>query len=252
MFTETIEVEAFGKKVAVSITDDCDSESPRCWDNVGTMVYAHRRYTLGDEEISGNCDSLNEAFVLYVYENLMEVSLSEPYLDPYSHCELNQKGIDRVEKWIEANLIVLPVYLYDHSGITISTSPFSCSWDSGQVGYIFCTKQDARRELNKKSLTSERIERIKEILKSEVGVFDDYLRGDVYKYHVDELGLSCSGFIGDDHGESGLIDSVRDEVTSLIKWRMSVHHKKLKEQIKHRVPLSKRKVFDFLACTVAA
>ena len=30
----------------------------------------------------------------------------------------------------------LPLYLYDHSGLTIATTPFSCPWDSGQVGWI--------------------------------------------------------------------------------------------------------------------
>lgn len=33
--------------------------------------------------------------------------------------------------------VILPVYMHDHSGITFSTSPFSCSWDSGQVGVIY-------------------------------------------------------------------------------------------------------------------
>jgi hypothetical protein len=34
-------------------------------------------------------------------------------------------------------LVILPLYLYDHGGITISCSPFSCPWDSGQVGWIY-------------------------------------------------------------------------------------------------------------------
>ena len=29
--------------------------------------------------------------------------------------------------------IVQPLYLYDHGGITMNTTGFSCSWDSGQV-----------------------------------------------------------------------------------------------------------------------
>ena len=30
--------------------------------------------------------------------------------------------------------VFLPLYLFDHSGITMNTSGFSCPWDSGQVG----------------------------------------------------------------------------------------------------------------------
>lgn len=32
---------------------------------------------------------------------------------------------------------LLPVYMYDHSGLSISTSPFGCRFDSGQVGFVF-------------------------------------------------------------------------------------------------------------------
>ena len=30
-------------------------------------------------------------------------------------------------------MVILPLYLYDHSGITMNTCGFSCPWDSGQV-----------------------------------------------------------------------------------------------------------------------
>jgi len=38
--------------------------------------------------------------------------------------------------------VILPLYLYDHGGITMSTNPFSCPWDDGgQVGWIYASKQ---------------------------------------------------------------------------------------------------------------
>lgn len=42
--------------------------------------------------------------------------------------------------------IVLPLYLYDHSGQRVSTHPFGDRWDSGQVGYIWITKEKAMEE----------------------------------------------------------------------------------------------------------
>ena len=33
--------------------------------------------------------------------------------------------------------VILSLYLYDHSGITMNTTGFSCPWDSGQVGWIY-------------------------------------------------------------------------------------------------------------------
>lgn len=41
--------------------------------------------------------------------------------------------------------VILPLYLYDHSGITISTEPFSCPWDSWQVGWIYAPKDTFRK-----------------------------------------------------------------------------------------------------------
>ena len=36
----------------------------------------------------------------------------------------------------------LPLFLYAHSGISISVTPYHDQWDSGQVGYAICTKQN--------------------------------------------------------------------------------------------------------------
>jgi hypothetical protein len=78
--------------------DDC-GESPREWDNLGEMICFHKRYDLGDRH-------------------------------SYTVHQANELAGKR-------EMIVVPLYLYDHSGITMSTSPFSCPWDSGQVGYIW-------------------------------------------------------------------------------------------------------------------
>ncbi len=47
-----------------------------------------------------------------------------------------QDILDSLDKYI-----ILPLFLYDHSGITMSTGPFSCPWDSGQVGWIYASKK---------------------------------------------------------------------------------------------------------------
>lgn len=60
---------------------------------------------------------------------------------------------------IPDDAICLPLYLYDHGGITMSTSPFSCPWDSGQVGVIYCTKEKAIKEWGKKRFTKKVEER---------------------------------------------------------------------------------------------
>ena len=51
--------------------------------------------------------------------------------------------------------VVLPLYLYEHSGQRISLHPFGDRWDSGQVGYIWCSKEKAMEEWGEKPQTMQ-------------------------------------------------------------------------------------------------
>jgi hypothetical protein len=96
-------------------------------------------------------------------------------------------------------MVILPLYLYDHSGITMNTYGFSCPWDSGMLGWITCEKKDILETYG--SLSPKTIEQAKSCLQAEVEEYDHYLRGDCYGYQItDEYGEevdSCWGFIGD-------------------------------------------------------
>jgi predicted Fe-S protein YdhL (DUF1289 family) len=71
--------------------------------------------------------------------------------------------------------IILPLYLYDHSGITMSTTPFSCPWDSGQVGWMFVTLEKVHERFGWNLVTDERRLKIMRLLRREVAVYDAYL-----------------------------------------------------------------------------
>jgi len=144
----------------------------REFDNLGVMACFHRRYILGDKD----------------------VPLRESWFT----------GWDEMENYIWDELdavVVLPLYLYDHSGITMSTGPFHCPWDSGQVGFIYVSKDKVRREYGWKVLTKQRLAKIAEYLKNEVETYDDYLTGNVYGYVIEDneydVDDSCWGFYGD-------------------------------------------------------
>ena len=148
------------KGYTIDIYYDEHAESPREWDNLGTMACYHGRYTLGDDKQYEDADALRE------------------YLETHA---------DEVYQ--------LPIYIYEHGGITISTSPFGCDWDSGQLGVIYVTKEKAQAEGFKCE------ERVLNSLEQEVKTYDDFLRGNVYGFKVlDPDGLeldSCWGFVGD-------------------------------------------------------
>lgn len=130
----------------------------------------------------------------------------------------------------DKNNIVLPVYMYDHSGITINTTGFSCRWDSGQVGIVYCTKQKAVEEFGKKMCTAKVRAAAEKCMRGEVASVDDYLTGNVWGYRVldadGDLLDSCWGFVGDEkycreEGEASAkyyIDQSAREVTERSYW----------------------------------
>ena len=83
--------------------------------------------------------------------------------------------------------IIKPVYMYNHTGITISTSPFGCIFDSGQLGYAIITKEDLRNEFNIKRITKNILAQAEAILEAEIKFYDTYLSQDSEFYLLVEL-----------------------------------------------------------------
>jgi len=152
----------------IEIIQDDYTESPREWDNLGTMICFHSRYNLGDKH----------DYQFYDYDSWDE----------------QRKDIEKKEN----SCVILPLYLYDHSGITISTIPFGCNWDSFQVGWIVISKEKVRKEYNVKRINKELIEKVTNILEGEVKTYDQYLTGDVYGYRVSKV-TECE--LGHEHKE---------------------------------------------------
>jgi hypothetical protein len=137
-------------KIIAKILHDDDQDGPREWDNAGTMVCWHRNYILGDEQ---------------------------PKCDPEEYLADLPEGT-----------LVLPLYLYDHGGISMNTGGFSCAWDSGQVGFIYATPETIAKEWNGDRDAAE------QCLKGEVAVYDAFIRGNVYGYTIERVTLcDCCG-----------------------------------------------------------
>tara|TARA_B100000963_G_scaffold360444_1_gene391346 strand:- start:5676 stop:6257 length:582 start_codon:yes stop_codon:yes gene_type:complete len=165
------------------------------WDNLGNMICFHNNYTLGDYE------------------------LSKEY-KPEDYYKLKKRK----------DVVILPLYLYDHSGITMNTTGFSCPWDSGQVGFIYVTHETIRKEFGVKRVSKELREKVKGYLKGEVNVYDQYITGDVYSFFIyqketcnlgcehEEVEDSCGGFFGYDIKENGILDHISvDDVEAVLE-----------------------------------
>jgi hypothetical protein len=174
------------KGYTIKIEQDELIRSPReDFENMAKMVCFHSRYNLGDKHDYKVSD----------FENWNDMK----------------------KKFIKLNniAVILPLYLYDHTGITMNTTGFSCQWDSGQVGWIYVSKETVRKEYGK--CTKKNLERAEKYLLGEVETYDQYLTGDVYGYIVeDDNGNevdSCWGM----YGEKYAMEEAKSIVDHMVK-----------------------------------
>lgn len=106
---------------------------------------------------------------------------------------------------------VLPVYMIDHSGIALNTEGFGCPWDSGQVGWIYVTREDAAEAFGWNvplRMTAKRKNTVTDALRAEIKVYSQYLSGECFGFEIegtDGSQDSCWGFIGEDGTLSAMI-----------------------------------------------
>lgn len=163
----------------IKIYHDPDAESPREWSNLGTLICWHRRYRLGDSHFFDS----PEAFL----RDLSGVSAQ------------SDLSMDQLRDRAERKSVLLPVFLYDHSGLAMNTIGFHCPWDSGQVGYVYVTLEAVRKEFGVKRVTKALREKAEDILRGEIVSYDAYLGGRVYGYVIEQDGEeidACWGFLG--------------------------------------------------------
>jgi len=196
----------------IKIYPDDSPESPREWDNVGHMTCFHRHYDLGDKH----------------------------HIDA-----ANFDGWDAVAAYLrdeEQATVMLPLYLYDHGGITMRVGGFSgCplpqghrEFDTMMVGFIWCTAAEIEAQWGTGAdARGKAVNR----LTGEVQTYDQYLRGDVYGYVVEGMDMaeidSCWGFYGMEYAIA--------EAQSIVDWhienRIKAHATQVKAWIKAGVPL---------------
>lgn len=198
-------MEKDGKKVVLKVVHYDYPESPRDWDNLGTMVCWHRRYNLGDTHQYED--------TLHMLTQLANYTPAAP-MGGVEHWEK-----ERIRALFERYYIILPVYMYDHSGVSLSTSGYGDRWDSGQVGWIYVSKEDVRKKYNVKRITKKIRLLVESVLKAEVEVYSQYVSGDVYGYtlYVDDEEIdSCWGFYGYNPQENGIADNLPNEYKEVL------------------------------------
>lgn len=162
-------------------------DSPRDWCNATEMVCWHRRYDLGDRQ-----------------PNSTEIDA------------LERGGLRLLERYLrlcEGVVALQPLGLIDHSGISMYVGGGShwCDpggWDSGTVGFVYVPRDN---------ICGTTEEHAADVLRQDVKVYDDFLRGNVAGYVIgdekDDHLDSCWGFYPDAEGDGW--DYLREEARSI-------------------------------------
>lgn len=192
-------------------------ENPRKIEDLyTTMVCWHKRYTLGD--IQPTCSP--DEFKVFLGHIRVDVEKHKSYK-------------------------VLPLFLYDHSGITMNTRGFSCRLDSGKVGFIYMKLEKIKEVYNLPKRTTWKSvvnnpwyrsdKTAREILEDgfpndekitvenlalrfmehDVKTYDCYLTGNIFEktIHWSEGYETTSGHIGIDY----TIEEAKMEIDSYLK-----------------------------------
>jgi hypothetical protein len=179
---------AVNEPYALMVQPDDILISPREVDeHFGTMVCFHPRYALGDHHNHMDKDDfLREMYLDTVghdeagmkrYERMVNIVSSRFRHGP----KTEERAIDEaMQKVISEKYLMLPLYLYDHSGLAMSTESFSgraphAEWDSGQVGWIYVSKEDALKEFDADKMTGAIRQKADALMRSEVAAYDSYL-----------------------------------------------------------------------------
>lgn len=177
-----------------------NQESPREFCNVGTMVLSeHRRYDLpreGDEPLRAQID----------------LWLTDPEMGTTPGARV-ARAAELLKTYYGAT-VVLPVWAYDHSGLSLKagerTNPFDDRFDSALAGVIFDTP--AGREE-----TGVPADQIEAALVQEVELYDTWARGEMYYYRIERRDAdgwnevdACHGYFSEEEAREQGIAAVPD------------------------------------------
>lgn len=183
------------KKYTYEINHDDFAMSPRDWFNVATMVCLHKRYQLGDTHGYRSSDFTDW---------------------------------DEVKQQIERDhdvVAIEPLYLYDHGVQSIAMRSFigrahHAEWDSGQIGYIFITRDNLREHLGWQRLSYKRKPRLLEIMQSETDAYDKWLRSETYWIEINEgedTVDTLSGIVGYENAKKQAEEIIAELETGIVE-----------------------------------
>lgn len=148
----------------------------------------------------------------------------------YTRDEAPKKYEEFKRRQDKGEIFMLPIYMYDHSGQTISLSDFRDRWDSGVCGFAFIEKKKVIKEYPDANEENWK-EKAYKAIQIEIELYDKYIKGETYVWLLEkaeevehtrksdgrtwttiewENQDACGGYFGDPEESNLINDAVGD------------------------------------------
>lgn len=251
----TVKWNSGGKEWNALIRQDEMASNPRDEENLAVFaLFGHKRYRLPQEDGTQNFDEFWDEMMSRLVRdedlarelkegNISSFSLEKSddgwslfdqeaaciyHLDSDSAREIadymhelmyTEDKAKLCRKYGEEKVFILPVWMYEHSGISLSAGvrsyPYNDPWDSGCLGYAYVWRDVIEANFGHVDDWKAKAE---EIIQSEIETYSSYLNGDCWGYELysrddaseewEETDESCWGFYGNDLEENGMVDCI--------------------------------------------
>jgi len=211
----------FTKKRIRLVRDESPGDPRNDWDNATRMYCLHRQYSLGDSDK-----------VLGFAGKETGIRMRDTTEGPRSFWQDIERMLTKDQKAVT----ILPLYLYDHSSLTVKIDDFGsaslpqghCQFDTMRLGFIYTTWDLIRKcHPDWKRFSPQRINWVRSNMDKDVEMYNQYLNNDVWGFEVEELVCekcgtwecidSCYGFYGSDWGANGVLDFIDEYIAQGIK-----------------------------------
>lgn len=273
--------------MTINVYYDEAPSDPREWDNVSTFVCNYRNYRLGDEhDCEAVVNELFDRYVtnekvleyfIKTYEPQLVHVENDDYTNKYYEYFVTIGGKRQIQRVVAGSdysegeiagfiaeefsvierikliedtgeVVILPISVYDHSGITIwlgaKWSHPDASWDCSSIGFAYVEKSTAEKEgmLDPgEKYKHDWKEWAYAMMEGEMETYDQFVRGEVYGYMIeDENGeeatdrdlCGCWGFFGDD-GKKEMLSEAKANIDSYLERKHNTRQQNMKMLVKN-------------------
>ena len=168
--------------VRLVIRRDDNPISPREFDdNLGTIVCFDRVWYGDRHEFHDKDEFLKDRLLAHFGDEEQAEAFWDKMEQEYL-CDPEKVRDDHILEELGKDHVILPVYMYRHSGDTVSTEPFNDPWDSGQIGWIYT--EHAKVDLFFGAVNDSTLSQARERLENEVSTWNDYIMDENYAYDL--------------------------------------------------------------------